>query len=119
MRYTMHRSPDGEGGAAESNPEQRAAEAETRAAAAVARYRDVVAAGPGLVPEMVRGSTVEEVDASVEAARQAYEALSRKVAERFEAQVPAGNPARSASDAAAEGLKPEAKIALGLRRVGG
>jgi hypothetical protein len=81
---------------------------------AVARYRDMVAAQPGLVPEMVSGSTIEEVDASARAARQAYEQISRRIAVEYEAHVPAGNPARSGSSAA-EVLRPEDKIALGLR----
>lgn len=81
---------------------------------AVARYRDMVAATPGLVPEMVGGSTIEEVDAAAQAARQAYEAVSRQLAAEYEAHVPAGNPARSSSETA-ESLRPEAKIALGLK----
>ncbi len=84
---------------------------------AVGRYRELVAGLPGLVPEMVRGSTVEEVDASAEAARHAYSEISRRITEQYERAVPTGNPPRSAGSAAYESLKPEAKIALGLRTI--
>ena len=92
--------------------------AEEALAHTLGRYRELVAAQQGLVPEMVRGNTVEEVDASALVARQAYEAISRRIADEHEARlrVPAGNPARSSSDLAAAALKPEAKIALGLRK---
>jgi len=95
--------------------ESRLAAAEAAASAAVTRYRELVASGPGLVAEMVRGDTIEEIEASVEGARKAYDNISRRVAEQIERQLPAGNPARSGSTAGAEWLKPEAKIALGLR----
>ena len=75
----------------------------------------MVAAMPGLVPEMVQGSTIDEVDASAEVARQAYSTISQRIAEAHEAHIPTGNPARSAADIGAASLKPEAKIALGLR----
>ena len=84
--------------------------------AAVTRYRELVASQPGLVPGMVRGETLEEIDASVTEARRAYEEVSRHVAGRFEREVPPGNPARSSTDIGVETLKPEAKIALGLQR---
>src|SRR5947209_8560810 len=76
---------------------------------AIARYRDLVAGGPGLISEMVQGSTIEEIDASASAARQAYEQISRRIATEHEAQVPPGNPSRS-YEAAARNLRPEAKI---------
>src|SRR4051794_14619122 len=85
-------------------------------ARAVGRYREVMAALPGVVPEMVQGGTIEEIDAAVQRAREAYEAVSRKVAEAQEVHIPVGNPARSAADLAAATLRPEAKIALGLRK---
>ena len=95
--------------------ESRVAAAQALASAAVTRYRELVAAGSGLVAELVRGDTLEEIDASVDGARRAYEEISRRVAEQIERQVPTGNPARSGSTAGAELLKPEAKIVLGLR----
>lgn len=85
-------------------------------AAAVRRYRELVAQQPGLVPEIVRGGTIEEIDASAEIARQSFNSISRRLAEQYEAQVPPGNPSRSGSGPMYESLKPEAKIALGLRR---
>ena len=101
----------------DSQIEDRIAAAESAAASAVERYRELVAAGPDIVPEMVQGSTIEAIDASVEAARRAYSDIRRKVAEQYEREVPPGNPSRSSGAAGAEYLKPEAKIALGLRRI--
>lgn len=85
-------------------------------AAVVQRYRELVAQQPGLVPELVRGGTVEEIDASAEVARQSFNDISKRLTEQYERQVPRGNPARSDNSAMYESLKPEAKIALGLRR---
>jgi hypothetical protein len=85
---------------------------------AVVRYRELVASQPGLVPEMVRGETVEEIDASAMEARRAYSEISRRITEQFERAVPPGNPARSSADVGVERLKPESKIALGLKRIG-
>lgn len=93
-----------------------AEEVQTALATAIGKYREMVAAGPGLVPEMVRGSTIEEVDASVALAKQAYSEISRRITEHYERGISAGNPSRSAATPAAESLKPEAKIALGLAR---
>jgi hypothetical protein len=121
MRAVRLRSPDEHGGVGGEGAEQgeqgnQPADAQGEALArAVARYREVVASGPDLVPELVRGDTIEEVDASVTAARQAYSNLSQRIAQAHEAHVPTGNPARSSADAVAASLKPEAKIALGLR----
>ncbi len=99
-----------------ATPEERAAAAEAAAAGVVARYRELVAASPDLVPGMVQGSTVEEIDASAEAARRAYTEISRSVAARYEAEVPPGNPARSGSVPGIDAMPPEAKIALGLQK---
>ncbi len=87
-------------------------------AVAVRRYRELVASMPGLVPEMVRGQTIEEIDASAELARRSYGEITRRIAEQYERDIPTGNPARSSSTAAYDNLKPEAKIALGLKRKG-
>lgn len=88
-------------------------------AVVVRRYRELVAQQPGLVPEIVRGGTIEEIDASAELARQSFNEISRRLTEQYERQVPRGNPARSDNSAMYDSLKPEAKIALGLRRAGG
>jgi hypothetical protein len=87
-------------------------------AVAVRRYRELVASMPGLVPEMVQGDTIEQIDASAEMARRSYGEITRRIAEQYEREIPTGNPARSSSTAAYDTLKPEAKIALGLKRKG-
>lgn len=113
--------PDGDaaGGASQPNDaptnNDRIAAAEKEAATAIAHYRRMVAAAPGLIAEMVQGSTVEEIDASAEAARQAYINISRRITEQHEQAISPGNPPRSAQYSGAESLKPEAKIALGLK----
>lgn len=96
-------------------PEERVAAAQAVAAQTLARYRELVASAPGLVAGMVGGNTIEEIDASAEAARQAYSEISREVARGYERNIQAANPARSAHDPGVETLKPESKIALGLR----
>jgi hypothetical protein len=101
----------------DENPDERVVAAEALAAQAIERYRHLIASSPGLVAGMVQGSTVEEIDASVERARLAYAEISRQVAESYERDIPAANPARSSQTQGAETLTPEAKIALGLRKL--
>ena len=108
-------SPDEQGGDAGPEPGATAEDQTDPLAEAVVAYRGLVAAMPGLVPEMVQGSTIAEVDASAEVARQAYTAISQRIREAHETYVPTGNPSRSSTDLAATTLKPEEKIALGLR----
>ena len=98
----------------ENDANERIAAAETLAAQAITRYRDLVASSPNLVAGMVQGDTIEEIDASAETARRAYDEISRQVAQSYERNIPAANPARSSLTPGAETLKPEAKIALGL-----
>ena len=91
-------------------------EAERRMRTSAERYRDlVVRTEPALPAELIAGDTVEDVDASVEAAR----AMVSRVRSHIEAQaqaarVPAGAPPRSAPDLGA--LSPEQKIRYGLSR---
>ena len=111
MRRMSLLFPDGGGTGApgttqgDTQQDERLAAAEAQANAAVGRYRELVAASPGLVAEMVRGSTIEEIDAAAEAARQAYAAISRQIAQEHEQTVSPGNPARSSSAAGAESLQ--------------
>ncbi len=81
---------------------------------AVARYRAAVAATASGVPEdLLRGETVEEIDASLEQARR----IVSRVREQLESEaaagsVPAGAPPRTLPDMSA--LSPAEKIAHGL-----
>lgn len=86
------------------------------ASAAVARYREaVLAAEPDLPPEIVRGESIEEIDASIVAAR----TMVARVRERVEARrpsergFPAGAPARDPSPRTH--LTAREKIAVGLQ----
>ena len=70
------------------------------ACAAVARYRQaVLAAEPDLPPEMVRGENIEDVDASIVAARTMVAHVREQVEARrpSERGSPAGAPARDTS----------------------
>ncbi|MBI4494779.1 MAG: hypothetical protein HY690_18540 [Chloroflexi bacterium] len=68
-----------------------------------------------VVPELVAGTTAEELVASVETARAAFQRAAEAARRQLQEQrVPAGNAARSSDDLAT--LAPMAKIAYGLRR---
>ncbi len=88
------------------------------ALAAVARYREAsLAAEPELPPELVSGATVEEVDASLAAARRTVAAIRQRLAEPEAPSMrgfPAGAPARLGGGN--EGLTAAEKIARGLEQ---
>jgi len=88
------------------------------ALSAVARYRDaVLATEPQLPPELVSGQTVEEVDASLAAARRTVAAIRQRLTEAAEPSLrgfPAGAPARLGG--ATDGLSAAEKIARGLEQ---
>ena len=81
---------------------------------AIAKYREtLLASAPDIPAELVKGVTVEEIDASLEQAR----AIVSRVRHQLEAQaeakrVPAGAPPRVAQDLSA--LTPAEKIAYAL-----
>jgi len=88
------------------------------ALAAVARYREAsLAAEPELPPELVSGATVEEVDASLAAARRTVAAIRQRLSEPDAPSMrgfPAGAPARLGGGN--EGLTAAEKIARGLEQ---
>ncbi len=83
---------------------------------AAGRYREVVlAANPELPAEMVSGETVEDVETSLEAARQTVARVRQHLESQAEAsRVPTGAPPRSTPDLS--GLSPQEKIRIGLER---
>jgi hypothetical protein len=86
------------------------------ACTAVARYRQaVLAAEPDLPPEIVRGESIEAVDASISAARVMVAQVRERVAARrpSERGFPAGAPARESN--ARGHLTARQKIAAGLQ----
>jgi hypothetical protein len=96
--------------------EQLRAELEEARAQGLRAYRRALLAenAGGVVPELVTGSTVEEIDESLEVARRAFEAArAAALAEMASAPVPAGNPVRQGPSI--EGLSPLEKIAYGLK----
>ncbi len=82
------------------------------------RVRDLVlAAHPDVVPEMVQGTNFDELMASVEPAREAYQRITAEVASTPAPPKLAAQPGqRSTSLADVETLSPLGKISEGLRR---
>ena len=77
---------------------------------AVDRYRSALIAGaPELPEELVQGSTIEELDRSVESARKIVEKVASRIGARSpETRVPSGAPVRRPADVS--GLSPREKI---------
>jgi len=87
---------------------------------AVERYRQtVIASHPDIIPELVTGTTIEEVDASLQAARAAYQRAIESARQASLRVLPPTNPARAASPPADVRSAPAiAKIAWALGRRG-
>jgi len=83
---------------------------------ASARYREaLLSASPEVPADMVLGESVEEVEASLTAARQTVAQVRQHLESQAQAgRVPAGAPPRQAPDLSA--LTPEEKIRMGLER---
>ena len=90
--------------------------AEERLHASAERYRDlVVRTEPALPAELIAGDTVDDIDASVQAARDVVGRVRAHIeAQAQSARVPAGAPPRSGLDVSS--LSPEQKIRVGLAR---
>jgi chromosome segregation ATPase len=84
-------------------------------ARAVAAYKEmVVQSNPGLLPEMISGDTIEEIDESVKKARAVMERVRQEIeAEAARTKVPAGAPPRSPLDLS--GLSAREKIQYAIR----
>ena len=81
---------------------------------AVARYRDaLLAAEPELPPDLVQGETLEDVDATAQAARATVARIRERVAAERPRGFPVGAPARVAERP--RHLSPHEKIAAGLQ----
>jgi len=86
---------------------------------ASARYREaLLSASPEVPADMVAGESVEEVEASLAAARQTVSQVRQHLESQAQAgRVPAGAPPRSASGGLdLSALTPEEKIRVGLER---
>jgi len=83
-------------------------------ATAVAKYRKAILSRlPEIPEELVRGETVDEIDASLELATQIVSRVRQQLdAEESSKAVPAGAPPRTTPDLSA--LAPSEKIAYGL-----
>jgi hypothetical protein len=81
---------------------------------AVAAYRRaVLAADPGLPPELVSGSSIAAIDTAVEAARATVAKVRERVLAEAAKAVPAGAPGRTPPDL--DSLTPREKIVLGIK----
>ena len=82
---------------------------------AVGRYRSALIAGdPDLPEELLQGSTIEELDRSVESARKIVEKVASSIEARApETRVPPGAPARRPADVSA--LSPREKILYAIK----
>ena len=109
---THANEPEAVDESAEPAPENHSAEID------LTRVRDLVlAAHPDVVPEMVQGATFDELMASVEPARDAYQRIASAAASTRSAPKVAAQPGhRSATLADIESLSPLGKISEGLRR---
>ena len=84
-------------------------------AQAVAAYKELVAqANPGLVAEMIKGETIEEINESLKSARTLVERVKQEVgAENARVRVPAGAPQRTQLDLSALSPREKIKYAMG------
>lgn len=88
---------------------------QAQAQEALARYREkLLTSAPEVPPELVKGDTVVEVEASLAAAQDLVERVRRQLLAQSAAQrVPSGVPTRRGLDLST--LSPAEKIALGLK----
>jgi vacuolar-type H+-ATPase subunit I/STV1 len=86
---------------------------------AVAKYLDVVKlANPSIPGDVITGTTIDEIDASLKKASSIATAVKANLeAQAKEARVPAGAPTRT--EISLEGLSPREKIAAGIHQKGG
>jgi len=81
---------------------------------AVSKYLEVARlANPSLPPDVIAGSTIEEIDASLARANSISELVKKALEDQAkEAKVPAGAPTRG--EISLDGLSPREKIAAGV-----
>jgi chromosome segregation ATPase len=86
---------------------------------AVTKYLEVTkAANPTIPGDVITGSTIEEIDATLKKASSIATAVKATLeAQAKEAKVPAGAPTRG--EISTEGLSPREKIAAGIHQKGG
>ena len=81
---------------------------------AVASYRELAGqANPGLVADMIKGSTIGEIISSVKNAKEMVEKIRQEInAENQRVRVPAGAPPRVMSDLSALSAREKIKMAV-------
>ena len=95
---------------------QEAAALKWQLGTAVARYREMaLARAPEVPEELVKGETIEEIDASLATAQALVDRVRQQMEARAAAErVPTGAPARTPPDLS--GLSPREKIAYALSK---
>jgi DNA repair exonuclease SbcCD ATPase subunit len=89
--------------------------AQDQARSTATKYRDaILAVAPEVPADLVRGDSIEEIEASLAQARQIVSRLREHLEAQTPAPVPAGAPPRTRQEFS--DLSPQEKIALGLRR---
>ena len=98
--------------------ERKLAEISEALAQAVASYKAlVVTSNPGVLEELITGSTVEEVDASLKSARTLVERVKQEIeVEASRTKVPAGAPQRAPLDLSALSSREKIQYAIGGKR---
>jgi len=83
-------------------------------AGAAAAYKDLVTqANPGLVAEMIKGDTIEEIKESVASVKALVERVKREIGvENSLIRVPAGAPTRTSPDLSALSAREKIKYAM-------
>lgn len=89
-------SQDGGAGGAAAGGDQGAAQANESLDAVIGAYRDRVKTLPGVIPELIQGKTLKEVDASLEQAQAAF----KRVADQTAAGAAGGQTAGAGAGAA-------------------
>jgi hypothetical protein len=84
---------------------------------ALAAYITLLRAQPDLIPELIGGATLDEVEASAAQARAAYAGTRERVLQAAQGAVPFAQAGTSPTTATA--VRGFAAIAAGVRRVGG
>lgn len=106
---------------AETVETEGAVEAETPPEDDLQRVRELILqAHPNVVPELIGGTTIDELLSSVTPAREAFTRLSERIATiqprpADSPRVPAGSPVRT-TGINADSLSPVSKIRMGLGR---
>ena len=97
--------------------EKKLTEVNENLAQAVASYKSlIVEINPGVLPELITGSAIDEVDESLNSAQALVERVKREVeVEASKTRIPAGSPQRAPLDLSALSAREKIQYAIGGR----